>query len=467
MNAHEKKNYSNLFSTNIEKIVILFCSSILLIYALLSLYGGTSVLVFGTVLLLLITPLVYFFQELSKVKGLVLGFIFVVTYKSLFLLTKLIVLSDQPKNALIINDAAGYIASAFNPNIIELVLNYGIDLGYVFFLKTLVQLFSISSFDIPIIFVLPNIFLSSLIVVFSVYLAKVVLPSLNPIYVFWVAAIDPMLANFSTVALKDSLVATFVSVSLVVFITKRKFILQLIIWILSMIASFTLRYRSFPIIAGLIGSRILFGYELSKATKIIFTTVLSCILIFTLFLGALTNLNFLNRGKSILDTEKTHVEKLAIKGQADIKNTGRLGFIINNLPSFPLRVSARTLMSFLAPIPPVQFYQFSWGSGSSDLQARIFRDLGGIYWYIMMPFSLLGIFYFLKKKQYFLPLSLFIVILAMGIGGWVDARMRLMAIVPIYILIATGLSENKFVNLFSIGFYSALLISWLSYEIIF
>ena len=84
-----------------------------------------------------------------------------------------------------------------------------------------------------------------------------------------------------------------------------------------------------------------------------------------------------------------------------------------------------------------------------------------------MPFSLLGIFYFLKKKQYFLPLSLFIVILAMGIGGWVDARMRLMAIVPIYILIATGLSENKFVNLFSIGFYSALLISWLSYEIIF
>ena len=84
-----------------------------------------------------------------------------------------------------------------------------------------------------------------------------------------------------------------------------------------------------------------------------------------------------------------------------------------------------------------------------------------------MPLSLLGIYSFVKRKEYFIPLSLFIVILAMGLGGWVDARMRLMAIIPIYILITKGISEWKFVNLFSICFYSALLLSWLSYEMLF
>ena len=98
-------------------------------------------------------------------------------------------------------------------------------------------------------------------------------------------------------------------------------------------------------------------------------------LILILFFGLVSNLNFLNRGKSILDTEKAHTEKLAIKGKADIKSTGRLGFLINSIPSLPLRVSARSLMSYLAPIPPVQFYQFDWGNGIESRQNRIFRDL--------------------------------------------------------------------------------------------
>ena len=457
----------SLFIGNIKRFVILFSSSSILTFSLLSIVGGLGVFIFSSILFILTIPIVKFFENLSKINGLVLGFIFAINFKSLFLLLKLAVLSQNPKNALIINDASGYIASAFNPNLIELALDYGTDIGYVLFLKALVQIFNISSLDIPVIFVLPNIFISSLIVIFSIYLLNELLPRLNPAIIFWIAALDLMMANFSSVALKDSLVATFVSVVFVVFFTNKKFIFQVMLSTLSFVGSFILRYRSFPIIVGIIGIRILFGNQISKSAKVVYTTISSIVLILILFFGLVTNLNFLNRGKSILDTEKSHVEKLAIKGKADSKSTGRLGLIINNLPSLPLRVSARSLMSFLAPIPPVQFYQFDWGSGLNDIQNRLFRDLGGMYWYLMMPFCLLGLFSFIKNKDYFIPLSLFIVILAMGLGGWVDARMRLMAIVPIYILIATGLSENKFVNLFSICFYSALLLSWLSYEILF
>lgn len=457
----------SLFNGNIKNFVILFCSSSILIFSILSIVGGLGVIIFAALLLLFTLPIVIFFEKLSKIKGLVLGYVFAVNFKSFFLLTKLLVISGNKKNALIINDAAGYIASAFNPNLLELALNYGTDIGYVIFLKFLAQIFNISSLDIPIVFVLPNIFMSSLIVIFSVYLLRQLLPKLNTAIIFWIAALDPMIANYSTVALKDTLVATFVSVSFVVFFTKRKFISQVFLTALSFIGSFILRYRSFPIIVGIIGIRILFGNQISKTTKLVYTTVSSLALILILFFGLVSNLNFLNRGKSILDTEKAHTEKLAIKGKADIKSTGRLGFLINSIPSLPLRVSARSLMSYLAPIPPVQFYQFDWGNGIDSRQNRIFRDLGGIYWYIMMPLSLLGIYSFVKRKEYFIPLSLFIVILAMGLGGWVDARMRLMAIIPIYILITKGISEWKFVNLFSICFYSALLLSWLSYEMLF
>ena len=146
----------SLFNINVNRFLILFCSSSLLIFSILSMFGGIGVIIFSFCLFIIVTPIVKFFEKLSKLRGLTLGYIFSVNFKALFLLIKLVVLKDNPKNALIINDAAGYIASAFNPNLIELVLNYGIDMGYVFFLKALVQVFNISSFDIPVIFVIPN-----------------------------------------------------------------------------------------------------------------------------------------------------------------------------------------------------------------------------------------------------------------------------------------------------------------------
>ena len=163
-----------------------------------------------------------------------------------------------------------------------------------------------------------------------------------------------------------------------------------------------------------------------------------------MLLGNLEYINKLNRGKSIRDTEQSINDKILNKSSDGLKRGGRLGYAISSLPSFPLRVALRSTLSFLAPIPPLQFYQFDWGSGYNDRQARIFRDLGGLVWYIFMPFVFLGGILSIKEKDYFLPLSLFIVILAMGIGGWVDPRIRLMASIPTYLLIAKGLYQRSF-----------------------
>jgi len=458
----------NLFNHSQRAGILLFCSSILLSFAVLSIWGGFSVLLISAICMFITVPIVSYCSKLIRLKGLLLGFIMAVTYKTIFLISKLLVLNENPSTALIINDAAGYISSAYNPNIGELLTFYGTDIGYVLFLKYLVNIFNVLSMQVPIVLVVPNIFAGSLIMVFAVMLACTVIPTIHPRYVFWLAALDPMLANYSTVVLKDILVGFLVSVSLVVLIIKKGYFIQIIVWVFATISSFLLRFRSSAIIVGFLGFRIFFNKNNQKRKKSQLISLISIIILSIGLVGFNTNIfSLVNKGKSIIDTEKSHVEKISRKGKVDIRASGRLGLIINNLPTFPLRTAARTIMSFLAPIPPVQFYQLSWGSGDNDIQARLFRDLGGIFWYIMMPFTLLGAMSMLQRKEYTLPLSLFIVLLAMGIGGWVDARIRMMASLPVYILMAEGIANNKFFNRYSIAFYFLLISFWIIYELVF
>ena len=86
------------------------------------------------------------------------------------------------------------------------------------------------------------------------------------------------------------------------------------------------------------------------------------------------------KNKSIVSTEKDIRSAVNTSNQEDSRNAGRLGTIINNINSFPVRTLARSTMSFLAPIPPMQFYQFEWGKDVNSRQARIFKDLLGLYW---------------------------------------------------------------------------------------
>ena len=468
----KESQYNNLslFSNSQKKIIILFCSSIILSFSILSIWGGLAVLSSAMFFMLISIPVVYYCEKLIRLDGLILGFVMAVTYKSIFLISRLVFLNAEPTNAIIIfDDASGYINSAFNPNTAELILtDYGTDIGYVYFLNYLVNIFNISNLQVPIVFVVPNIFVGSLIIVFAVMLSRIIIPLIHPSLVFWIATLDPILALYSTIVLKDILVSTLVSVSFVVFIIKKGHLTQIIGWIFATIGSFLLRWRSTGIIAIIVAFRILFSKNIAKRKKRQLITIVS---IFIISIGlAGSNFNIIklaNRGKSIIDTELSHRIKIFTKAKMDSRSAGRLGQIINSLPSFPLRVAARTGMSLLAPVPPVQFYQFYWGDGIHDIKARIFRDLGGIFWYIMLPFLLIGTITMLRKKEYFIPLSLFVVLLIMGIGGWVDPRIRLMASLPTYILMAIGLTRYKFVKPYAIGFYSLLLFNWTIYELIF
>ena len=173
MNLINEHSRARLFNTKTEKKIVLFNSASLLILSIIALFGGLEIILSSLFLFLIAIPIVSFFQNLSKIQGLINGYIFSVTIKSIFLMLKLIVLNENPISAINIGgDSLGYITSAFKTNIVELVLDYGIDLGYVFFLKTIVMIFDILPSDLPIVFVIPNIFASSLIVVFSVILCK-------------------------------------------------------------------------------------------------------------------------------------------------------------------------------------------------------------------------------------------------------------------------------------------------------
>jgi len=467
---NSKFDSNNLFKHVTLQKIILFCSLLPLSFAVLSVWGGIEVLFLSTLGLLITIPIVLYCARITQIKGLLVGFIFSLTFKYVFLIIKLCALNET---ALIMGgDSENYIRGVYETDLARLILTYGKDMGFVYFLKFIAGIFTIESAQLPIAFVIPNLFAGSILTVFAIMFVRALAPSIPLIYIFWIATLDLMVATYSTVVLKDVLVAALTSVSFVVFLNFKKhynYVIQGILWFLASIASFLLRFRSSGIISGFILLRLLYNKNISLKKKWMITiTITSLYIIFSITIGKSVNiLNTFNKGKSIVKTETLLRERAIERGNIDIRRSGRLGYLINKLPSFPMRTGARTVMSFLAPIPPAQFYQFSWGPGSNGLQARLFKDLGGIFWYIIMPLLLLGAISMFRTKDYFVPLSFILVIAAMGLSGWVDARVRLMAILPAYMLTLKGLLNYGFWNRFSILFYSSLIIFWTIYELLF
>lgn len=467
---NSKFDSNNLVRHSTLQKILLFCSLLPLSIAVLSVWGGIEVLLLSLFCLLIAIPIVIYSARITQIKGLLIGFIFSLTLKYVFLIIKLCALKDT---ALIMGgDSENYIRGVYETDLARLILIYGKDMGFVFFLKFIAEFFTIESTQLPIIFVIPNLFAGSMLTIFAIIFVRALSPSVPLSYVFWIASFDLMVATYSTVVLKDVLVAMLTSVSFIVFLNIKIYyhrVIQGILWFLASIGSFLLRFRSSGIISGFILLRLFTNKNISVKKKWLITiTISSLYLIISISTGKNVNIiNTFNKGKSIIQTETLLRERAIERGNIDIRRSGRLGYLINSLPSFPIRTVARTIMSFLAPIPPVQFYQFSWGSGRNGMQARLFKDLGGIYWYAIIPLVLLGARSMFRTKDYFVPLSFLLVIVAMGLSGWVDARVRLMAILPVYMLTLKGILNYGFWNRFSILFYFFLIIFWMIYELLF
>jgi hypothetical protein len=466
-------NSNLLFSKNALKWIIITSSFFPLIIGILSIIGGISVFIISLVCFLLLLPLVYYCKRLININGLYLAFIFSITLKLFFLLIKLIVQYQDPNMAVMIGgDSINYHDDIYEQNITQLLLTYGVDITFVYYLKFLASTFNILQTQVPIIFVIPNIFASAFFIIFSLMIAKSLFPSKYVKYIFWVSVLDPLLMVYSTVIMKDVIISFMISFSFVLFIKFKKNInrsFQFILWSLSSLIAFFFRWRALGIISGFVSLRIIFSNKISLVNKTFIVLFISIsFMLFSIVSGKTINvLRVINKNKSIVSTEKDIRSAVNTSNQEDSRNAGRLGTIINNINSFPIRTVARSAMSFLAPIPPMQFYQFEWGKDINSRQARIFKDLVGFYWYSIMPLFLLGFINFIKSKDYFYPLSFLLVIFAMGMSGWVDARIRLMAIIPTYIFISEGLINYPFWNRFSLSFYFTLLLLWSMYELVF
>ena len=115
-------------------------------------------------------------------------------------------------------------------------------------------------------------------------------------------------------------------------------------------------------------------------------------------------------------------------------------------------------------MPPISFYKFDWDDVIGG--GKIFRDLGGIYWYFAFPFLLLGSYSFFKEKKYFTLCAFYLVIFLMGITTVIDPRIRLVAIAPLYILFAKGISKYGLKNRFALFYYISVLFMVPVYEVL-
>ena len=266
---NSKFDSNNLFKHVTLQKIILFCSLLPLSFAVLSVWGGIEVLFLSTLGLLITIPIVLYCARITQIKGLLVGFIFSLTFKYVFLIIKLCALNET---ALIMGgDSENYIRGVYETDLARLILTYGKDMGFVYFLKFIAGIFTIESAQLPIAFVIPNLFAGSILTVFAIMFVRALAPSIPLIYIFWIATLDLMVATYSTVVLKDVLVAALTSVSFVVFLNFKKhynYVIQGILWFLASIASFLLRFRSSGIISGFILLRLLYNKNISLKKKV-------------------------------------------------------------------------------------------------------------------------------------------------------------------------------------------------------
>lgn len=445
-----------------QPLMILMLPATLMI---LSLWGGITVIYVSLICILIIFPVISYLSGLQRIKNLIPAFFFAVAIKVIYLLIKLIVSEGDIGSAVLsFGDAGGYAEVAF---LDHLPLRFVSDPGYPLILQFMARQLFLQPDTAPLTFIIPSLFFGTLIAVFVCIAVKDVISPKYAGMIFWFVALDPMIALYSTTLLKDILVGAFVSVVFVVFIRFRNnidYVLQISVLILAILMSVFLRVRSLGVVIICLLLRYYFSDRIPKLQK----KLIAIPLILVIF-SALLSMNIdviakLNKGKSISHVESTFSEAIIKKGAIDIRKTGRLNYILNSSDSWMVRVIGRSVLALLSPMPPISFYKFDWDVVIKE--GKIFRDLGGIYWHFLFPFLLLGSYSFFKEKKYFPIVAFYLIIFLMGMTTVIDPRIRLIAVAPLYILSAKGISKYGLKNRFAYLYYLSVLFMVPVYEIL-
>lgn len=432
---------------------------------ILSIWGGLTVILVSIPCLLITYPIVSYLSGLHNIKNLVPAYLFAVAIKVIYLLIKLLVSEDDISAALLsFGDSEGYAEVAF---LDHLPLRFMSDPGYPLFLQFLVKQFLLIPDTAPVTFIVPSLFIGTLSTVFIAIIVKDYVSSRITATIFWFGALDLMAALYSTTLLKDMLVGTFVSVIFVVFIRFRNridYAVQVSALIFAVILSVFFRVRSLGVVIVCLILRYYFSDVIPGLQKKLVVIPMMLLIISVLFTMNIDVVAKLNKGKTISHVESTFSQAIEKKGAIDIRDTGRLNYILNSSDSWMVRTLGRSALALLAPMPPVSFYKFEWGSVIKE--GKIFRDLGGIYWHFMFPFLLLGSYSFFKEKKFFFIFAFFLVILLMGMTTVIDPRLRLIAIAPLYVLFAKGFSGYGLKNRFAYFYYMSIIFMVPIYEIV-
>lgn len=432
---------------------------------ILSLWGGITIIILAAVCVLITYPVVSYLAGLHGIKNLIPSFFFAVAIKVIYLLIKLIVSEGDSSAAILaFGDAGGYAEVAF---LDHLPYRFVSDPGYPLILQLIVRLFSLQPETAPLTLIIPSMFIGTLIAVFVCIIVKDYIAPAYTGMIFWFVALDPMIALYSTTLLKDVLVGAFVSVVFVVFIRFRNkidFVLQIAALISATLISAFLRVRSLGVVIVCLLLRYYFSDRIPRLQK----KLIAIPLILVIFFGLLTlNIDVIakfNKGKSIAYVESTFSEAIERKGSIDVRETGRLNYLLNSSDSWIVRVVGRSALALLSPMPPVSFYKFDWDTVING--GKLFRDLGGLYYHFIFPFLLLGSYSFFMEKKYLPLCAFYLVIILMGMTTVTDPRIRFITIAPLYILVAKGISKYGLKNRFAYIYYLGIFFMVPVYEIL-
>lgn len=435
----------------------------------LALLSGYEIIKINILLVILFTPFIFYLSIQFKTLKVIKIFFFSLSIKFSYLLLKYTLIGE--KAFVVSGDSQNYVNSVLELNQTKLILTYGTDIGYVYFLKFLNSFFDIPYGSSDIYLVLPNLFFGSLLTTNAYIYIKNSNYNIENKILYLVLLFDFVVLNYSTTVMKDIIVASLISFSFICFKSTRKnydYVVQFLVLIASILGAFFFRFRSLGINLAVIFFRFMFSKNVSKNVKLFgFSGSLILVSVVVAVVPSQNPFYALNKGKNFFKTEQGLTARALEAGQIDSRQGGRLLGRINSIDNFLIRTSLRTAFSFLVPIPPVQFYQFNIRTELSKFQTSVFKDFGGLFWYFIIPAALLGMYSMIKNKSYFDASFIIFLLLLMGMSGWVDARIRLMCALPMYSVLFFSIGRYKLLNNFSLYFYFSLLTFWIIYEQLF
>jgi hypothetical protein len=447
-----KANYLYLLKTNSIYLINILLFTI--IFSILAIYCTIDVIIISLACLIISFIIIKYLENLYKIKGLYICYLFVVFIKTAVLIVIFLFNGGDYFKTITAGGAVSGIKDAIvyhdnsiinSPDDITTRSITDKNIGYDYLLAMVIKLVNVSYYADRILLIVPNLFLGAFLSVITCLIGRYYKKGEQAKVAFWLLAFDPITIFFSITLLKDVLIACLLGVSFLAFKDIER-INNFKSSLLFSICGLIFLTFSRLIVVPLFIFSILANYYKSITVKP--GKALLSIIIIVAVVGVSSTIAFYK----IRQIGISNINYLIYITEISNRTNATQGSqFIDKISYRPLKFLVTFIIANLTPFPYLN------KELSINYQDHILIYLGAIYWHFMIPFLLLGIYYLYCNKNYLPIIYYLLIIVVLGLISSCHPRWRLMGIAPAYFIIASGIKSYKFHKIMPLVYYGTII----------